>query len=177
MLFDTALGRCAIAWNLRGVRAASFPASDPEKVRARLLRHAPGARETETPPKVIERVKDDIVALLKGERRDFADAALDFSGVAKFDAAVYRLALNIKHGQTKTYGDIARAMSDVSLSRRVGQSLGRNPFPIIVPCHRVLGAGGAMTGFSATGGTQAKRRILKIEGAISQDLFDAMDAL
>lgn len=176
LLFETALGCCGIAWNACGVSAVSFPADDEDKVRARLLRHAPGAAKAETPPPEVMRLKDDIVALLAGERRDFDGAGLDYSGLADFDRQVYAHALEIKHGETKTYGDIARAMGDVSLSRRVGQSLGRNPFPIIVPCHRVVGAGGTMTGFSAPGGTDAKRRILKIEGAIGPDLFDAMNA-
>ena len=172
VLFETALGRCGVAWNDDGVCAVGFPSEDVQKVRARLLRHAPGAIESDAPPPEVERVKDDIIALLAGEKRDFVDVALDYSGLADFDKGVYRLALDIKHGETRTYGEIARALGDVSLSRRVGQSLGRNPFPIIVPCHRVVGAGGAMTGFSAPGGTEAKRRILKIEGALAPDLFD-----
>lgn len=95
-------------------------------------------------------------------------------GLPDFDRTVYGLTLEIGAGETKTYGDLARAMGDVSLSQRVGQALGRNPFPIIVPCHRVVGTGGAMTGFSAPGGAETKRRLLKIEGALGPDLLDAL---
>jgi methylated-DNA-[protein]-cysteine S-methyltransferase len=171
-LFETSLGRCGIAWSAAGVCAVSFPDDSDDKTRARLLKKAPGAEETETPPEHIARIVDDIVGLLGGDDRDLTYADLDMTGVDEFDRSVYALAIDIKPGETKSYGDLAKALGDVSLSRRVGQSLGRNPFPIIVPCHRIVGASGAMTGFSAPGGTVAKRKLLKIEGALAPDLFD-----
>ncbi len=171
-LFDTALGRCGLAWGPRGILAASFADKDDGKTRARLLRRAPRAAETDTPPPAIARVIADIIALFAGERRDLSYAELDMNGVADFDRSVLALTSEIPAGETKTYGDIAKALGDVSLSRRVGQALGRNPFPIIVPCHRVVGADGSMTGFSAPGGAEAKRRLLKIEGALQPELFD-----
>lgn len=172
MLFNTALGRCGIAWGARGIIAVSFPETDDEKTRAHLLRRAPAAEESTAPPTDIARIVGDIVALFKGEARDLSLARLDLADVADFDRRVYALTLEVKPGETKTYGALARALGDVSLSRRVGQSLGRNPFPIIVPCHRVVGAGGVMTGFSAPGGTETKRKLLKIEGALAPELFD-----
>ncbi len=172
-LFDTALGRCGVAWREAGIVAVSFPESDDEKTRQRLRRRAPEAQEISAPPDAIKTVIADIKTLFEGAASDLAYAALDLAGISDFDRAVYALSLEIKPGSTKTYGDLARALGDVAQSRRVGQSLGRNPFPIIVPCHRIVGAGGAMTGFSAPGGTEIKRRLLKIEGALAPDLFDA----
>jgi len=116
----------------------------------------------------------DIKALFEGERRDLSHAPLDWGGVGAFEREVYELSLKIMPGEAKTYGDLAKALGDVMQSRRVGQALGRNPFPIIVPCHRIVGADGAMTGFSAPGGAELKRKLLKIEGAIGPDLFDAL---
>ena len=171
-LFDTALGRCGLAWGAAGLRAVSFPEADNTKTIARLRRRAAEAVEA-PPPCAVARVIEKIVALLSGARADLSDADLDMSGIDEFDRHVYALALDIPPGETKTYGDIARALGDVALSQRVGQSLGRNPFPIVVPCHRVVGADGRMTGFSAPGGIDAKRKLLKIEGALAPDLFDA----
>ncbi|MEX0646043.1 MAG: methylated-DNA--[protein]-cysteine S-methyltransferase [Parvularculaceae bacterium] len=172
-LFDTALGRCGIAWNGAGVVAVAFPEEDDAKTRARLLRRANGAVETK-PSEFIERLIEDIVALLAGEKRDLTYADLDMTGVAPLDREVLGMTLEIRAGETKTYGDIAAALGDISLARDVGQALGRNPFPIVVPCHRVVGADGKMTGFSAPGGVEAKRRLLKIEGAIGPELFDSI---
>lgn len=174
ILFDTALGRCGLAWGPAGIVAVSFPEADDAETRARLLRRAPGARECAAAPAAVARLVGDIQALFEGAARDLAYADLDMSGAPDFDRAVWGLTLDIKPGETKTYGALARALGDVSLSRRVGQALGRNPFPIIVPCHRVVGAGGAMTGFSAPGGIGVKERLLKIEGALAPDLFDAL---
>lgn len=171
-LFDTALGRYAIAWSARGVAAVSFPEADEEKTKARLLKRAPGAAEA-VPPEDIRRLIDDIAALLEGEKRDLSYARLDMAGVGEFEQGVYRHTRAIAPGETKTYGDIAHALGDTALSQRVGQALARNPFPVVVPCHRVVGADGRMVGFSAPGGAEAKRKLLKIEGALAPDLFDA----
>lgn len=172
MLFDTAIGRCGIAWSAAGVCAVAFPEESDEKTRVRLLRKAQGAVETASPPEPIERLIADIRALLEDGKCDLSYADLDLSSISEFERSVYGLTLDIKPGETKTYGDLAKALGDVSLSQRVGQALGKNPIPIIVPCHRVVGAGGAMTGFSAPGGTESKRRLLKIEGALAPELFD-----
>lgn len=171
VLFDTSLGRCGVAWGPNGVRAVSFAeASDDETVK-RLMRRAQGAVER-VPSDAIAAVISDIKALFEGEPRDLSHASLDWDGVGDFEREVYKLSLKIKPGEAKTYGDLAKALGDVAQSRRVGQALGRNPFPIIVPCHRIVGASGAMTGFSAPGGAELKRKLLKIEGALEPDLFD-----
>jgi len=174
MLFDTAIGRCGIAWGDTGILAVSFPEDSDAATLQRLRRRVPEAEQAWEAPDTVATAIAGIRALAEGEAAGFADARLDIEGVGGFEKSVYALARKIPPGETRTYGEIARALGDVSLSRRVGQALGNNPFPIIVPCHRVVGAGGVMTGFSAPGGTETKRRLLKIEGAIGPDLFDLM---
>ncbi|MFZ2101390.1 MAG: methylated-DNA--[protein]-cysteine S-methyltransferase [Oricola sp.] len=174
MLFDTAIGRCGIAWGKRGIVAVSFPEAGDDKTLARLRRRARDASEVAEAPDEIMKVVADVRALAEGRDVRFGDAPLDLGGVSDFERAVYDLTRRIAPGETRTYGDLARDLGDVSLSRQIGQALGNNPCPIIVPCHRVVGAGGAMTGFSAPGGTETKRRLLKIEGAIGPDLLDLM---
>ena len=171
-LFDTEVGRCGLLWGPDGIRAASLPEKSDAATRARLSRGQGAAVETSSPPDAIQRVIDDIKALFEGAARDLAYADLDLGGVTDFDRCVLDLTLAIRPGETRTYGELARALGDVALSRRVGQALGRNPVPIIVPCHRVVGANGLMTGFSAPGGTDTKLKLLKIEGALAPDLFD-----
>lgn len=174
MLFDTAIGRCGIAWGDAGILAASFPESDDAKTLQRLRRRAPEAEQAWEAPDEIARAVAGIRALAEGGDASFDDARLDMRGVSPFERSVYALTRKIGPGETRTYGELARDLGDVALSRQVGQALGNNPVPIIVPCHRVVGAGGTMTGFSAPGGTDTKRRLLKIEGAIGPDLLDLM---
>ncbi len=113
----------------------------------------------------MQAVIDDIVALLTGQPVDLADAPLDMDGLGDLDRQVYEVARTIPPGRTMSYGDIATRLGDPTLARAVGQALGRNPFAIVVPCHRVVGADGRLTGFSANGGVATKERMLVIEGA------------
>ena len=173
-LFDTAIGACAIAWNARGIVGLQLPESTPERTAARLRRRLPGA-QPETPPPAVRAAIDGIVALLDGEPIDLSGVVLDETGVPEFHRAVYAIARTIAPGSTLSYGEIATRLGDRSLARDVGQALGRNPFPLIVPCHRVLAAGGKVGGFSANGGVTTKLRLLSIEGARTSDaptLFD-----
>jgi len=177
-LFDTAIGRCGIAWGDRGITAVQLPEADENKTRARLIRRRPDAREASPPPEV-RRTIDAIVALLRGERSDLSAAALDMERVEPFERGVYEIARTIGPGATLSYGEIAARLGDAALARDVGQALGRNPFPLIVPCHRVLAAGGKAGGFSANGGVTTKLRLLSIEGARTSDaptLFDGDQA-
>ncbi len=171
-LFDTALGRCGLCWGGAGLRAVSLAHDDEAATVAHLRKRAPEAQETETAPPEITQLIEDIAALFEGEKHDLSYAALDTDGIEPFELSVIELTKGIGPGELKTYGDLARALGDVGHSRRVGQALGRNPFPIVVPCHRVVGADGAMTGFSAPGGAGLKRKLLKIEGALEPELFD-----
>jgi methylated-DNA-[protein]-cysteine S-methyltransferase len=107
-----------------------------------------------------------IVALLDGTARpDLRDAELDWGDTPAFERRVYELTRAIEPGRTRSYGELALALGDASLARAVGQALGRNPWPIVVPCHRVLAAGGRPGGFSARGGLDTKLRLLEIEQA------------
>ena len=163
-LFDTAIGRCGIAWGRRGVVGVQLPEVSEAQTRARLMRRHLGAREAPPPPHV-RRAIDGVVALLRGEASDLSTVALDMEGVPQFHRRVYEVARTIAPGATLTYGDIAARLGERGAARAVGQALGRNPFAIIVPCHRVLAAGGKAGGFSANGGVATKLRMLAIEGA------------
>lgn len=118
---------------------------------------------------------DGIVALLRGEAIDLLAIELDMERVPPFHRRVYEVARTVPPGKTLSYGEIAARLGDPGVARAVGQALGRNPCPIIVPCHRVLAAGGKIGGFSANGGVTTKLRLLLIEGARMNDaptLFD-----
>jgi methylated-DNA-[protein]-cysteine S-methyltransferase len=174
-LFETPIGRCAIAWNAHGVAAVGFPEGGDEATRRRMVRRYPAARES-SPPRNIRSVIEDIVALLAGEARDLSRVAIDIAGISDFNRRVYEIARTIPAGSTLTYGEIAARLGDRALARDVGEALGQNPFPIIVPCHRVLAADGKVGGFSAPGGTKTKLKLLSIEGARRGDpvLFDRL---
>ncbi|WP_425410824.1 methylated-DNA--[protein]-cysteine S-methyltransferase [Hyphococcus sp.] len=159
LLFDTALGRCGLCWGEAGLRAVSFAHANEAATVAHLKKRARDAVETEIPPSQITRLIEDTNALFAGDKRDLSYAALDTDGIEPFGLSVIELTKQIGPGELKTYGDLARMLGDVGHARRVGQALGRNPFPIVVPCHRVVGANGAMTGFSAPGGAVLKRRL------------------
>jgi methylated-DNA-[protein]-cysteine S-methyltransferase len=163
-LFDTAIGRCGIAWNARGIVATCLPERDERRARARLRRRCPGAEE-QTPPVAVQHVIDRIVALLRGKADDLADVALDMDGVPEFNARIYAIARTIPPGETLTYGEIAKRLGMPDAARDVGQAMGQNPFPPLVPCHRVVAANHKTGGFSATGGVATKLRMLAIEGA------------
>jgi len=163
-LFDTAIGTCGIAWGERGIVAAQLPEDDETEARARMLTRFPGASEA-PPPRNVKRAIDDIVTLLDGKKTDLTKIALDMDGVPDFHRRVYDVARAIPPGETLSYGEVAAKVNAPGAARAVGAALGANPFPIIVPCHRVLGAGGKVGGFSARGGTTTKMRLLTIEGA------------
>jgi methylated-DNA-[protein]-cysteine S-methyltransferase len=113
----------------------------------------------------VRRAIDGIVALLRGEHRDLKDVTIDAGDLPEFNRKVYDIARTIPPGATLTYGEVAERLGDKLLARDVGQALGQNPIPLIVPCHRVLAAGGKTGGFSAPGGVVSKLRLLTIEGA------------
>jgi methylated-DNA-[protein]-cysteine S-methyltransferase len=162
--FDTAIGRCSIVWNAQGVVRTRLPENNEQATRDRICNRYPAARET-APPAKIKQAIDDMTALLAGEAKDLSGVRLDISEVPEFNRRVYDIARTIPAGATLTYGEIAQRLGDRALARDVGQALGKNPFPIIVPCHRVLAAGGKTGGFSAPGGVSTKMRMLTIEQA------------
>lgn len=166
-LFDTGIGRCGIAWSELGLSAVQLPESRDLETTARLLQRLPNASEAPPPPDV-QRALDAIVALLRGEAIDLSHVRLDMTGVPQFHRRVYDVARTIPAGTTISYGEIARRLGAPGSARAVGQALGHNPFPIVVPCHRVLATGGEAGGFSASGGVTTKLRLLSIEGAQTQ---------
>ena len=161
-LFDTALGACGIVWRGGEILGVVLPEADAAKTRERLGKRFSEAEEA-APPAEIGRVIAAIVALLAGDKIDLSEIALDLGSVPEFDRRVYEIARTIPPGETLTYGEIARRVGTLGDARAVGQALGRNPWPIIVPCHRVLAASGRTGGFPAPGGVDTKLRILTIE--------------
>jgi methylated-DNA-[protein]-cysteine S-methyltransferase len=163
-LFETPLGWAAVGWSAAGLANVRLPQSERTHTLASLKRRLPDAEEA-APPPAIAAVIADIRALLAGGRPDFANAPLDLSHTPDFHARVYEIARAIPPGETLTYGEVAERLGDKLLARDVGQALGKNPWPIVVPCHRVTAAGGKLGGFSAPGGAATKLRLLAIEGA------------
>jgi methylated-DNA-[protein]-cysteine S-methyltransferase len=174
-LFETAIRPCGIAWDERGaVRAVQLPEVSPRATRERLRRRCPGAAEA-APPLHLQDVIDGLTALLRGEPRDLAAVSLDMANLPSFQRRVYEVARTILPGATLTYGAVAARLGEPAAAREVGEALGANPFPLLVPCHRVVAADGRLGGFSAHGGAVTKRRLLWIEGAPAAgtaDLFD-----
>ena len=165
-LFDTPIGRCAIVWSERGVVGLQLPEGSEEKARARVTKRFPSAAAAPSTPEIRKAI-NLIVALLEGQPSDLSGIALDMDRVADFEQRVYAIARKIPPGQTLTYGDIATKLGDKLAARDVGQAMGKNPFPIVVPCHRVVAANGKLGGFSANGGVKTKLRLLAIEGTLS----------
>ncbi|MGE0484640.1 MAG: methylated-DNA--[protein]-cysteine S-methyltransferase [Gammaproteobacteria bacterium] len=170
-LFDTTIGPCGLAWRPSGLVGVQLPEKTPGATHARLAERF-GDLQAVEPRGAPRRARDAMIALLDGRAHDLGDVVLDMAAVTPFRRAVYDWARGIPRGQTRTYGDAAAALGQPGAARAIGQALGANPFPIVVPCHRVLAAGGKPGGFSATGGAATKLRMLAIEGALGgqQDL-------
>jgi O-6-methylguanine DNA methyltransferase len=163
-LFDTRIGRCGIAWRGRAVVGVQLPEANATATRARLRRLFPDASET-TVPGFVRTAIDGIVASVAGEPADLSTISLDMTDIPPFHRKVYEAARDIPPGRTVTYGGIATEIGSPRSARAVGQALGRNPFAIVVPCHRVVAAGGGTGGFSASGGVATKMRLLDMEKA------------
>jgi methylated-DNA-[protein]-cysteine S-methyltransferase len=175
-IFDTAIGRCGIAWGESGIVGVQLPEAREIETRKRLFLLYPEARETRPTPSVKAAI-EGIVALLRGETGDFADVALDMGGIHVFDQRVYQLTSRIPRGETLTYNEMAARLGASGAVRSVAQAIARNPFVVIVPCHRVLEAGSYTDKMSPHGGVISKRRLLSIEGAgspSSKTLFDVL---
>lgn len=172
-LFDTAIGCAGLAWNAAGLVGVHLPERDPEIARRSFLRRFPEGAEAPVEERLTATV-EAIRALMRGEKAGFETTPLDLSRTPEFHARVYEIARQIPPGETLTYGEVAVRLGDKLLAREVGAALGKNPWPIVVPCHRVTAAGGKPGGFSARGGVNTKLRLLAIEGAAAAaqaDLF------
>jgi methylated-DNA-[protein]-cysteine S-methyltransferase len=171
------IGRCGIAWGPAGIIGVQLPEAREIETRRRLYQIYPDAREAR-PPLNIEIAIEGIVALLRGQASDLSDIALDMTGIHAFNQRVYELTRAIPRGETRTYGEIATQLGASGAVHSVAQALARNPFVIIVPCHRVLEAGSYADKISPHGGSISKRMLLSIEGArsavSSKTLFDVL---
>jgi len=175
-IFDTAIGRCGIIWSSTGVVAVQLPEAREIDTRRRIFAVHPEAREQAAPLNT-ELAIEGIVGLLQGSDPDFSDVSLDAGGVPVFNRRVYEYTCSIPRGETRTYHEIAKALGASGASHSVAQAIGKNPFMIIVPCHRVLEAGNYADRISPYGGAISKRRLLSIEGThpvASKTLFDVL---
>ena len=163
-LIETALGTFGLAWTDAGVARVALPGRDRARTEIWISRDPAEPGFPDGPyaslPERIQRYAD-------GERIDFSDVRLDLDGVPEFNRQAYAELLKIGYGETTTYGAIARTLGDVTLSRAVGTAMGQNPIPLIIPCHRVMGANDKPVGFSSPGGVTTKMRMLALEHAAS----------
>jgi methylated-DNA-[protein]-cysteine S-methyltransferase len=168
-VFDSSIGPCGIAWGPRGITGVLLPEPSEQAVRDRLAASYPGVTSAQ-PPESVDRAIGRIRAVLAGRSHDdLTDIELDMTGLSDFLQRAYAVARAIGPGHTMTYGQVAERIGNPGLARAVGRAMGANPFPIIVPCHRVLGADGTIGGFSAPGGALTKRRMLLAEGVAERD--------
>jgi O-6-methylguanine DNA methyltransferase len=162
-LFETSIGVCGIAWDEDQIVAVKLPerTRKESETRLRLL----GATKSSAPPKWVARAMKMIAKQVDGRTQDFSRLKIDDAKSPPFHRRVYEAARAIPAGKTETYGSLALKMKAPKSSRAVGQALARNPFPIVVPCHRVLAAGNKPGGFTAFGGWETKKKLLLREGA------------
>ena len=162
-LFETEIGPLGLAWSAQGLTRIQLPEKDRAATARRLLGRCPDAVASsaeEAPTDVLRQLE----SYAAGERVDFADVRLDLTGIDDFGQSIYRAARAVSWGETTTYGSLAKQVGAPDAARAVGGAMGRNPIPIIIPCHRVLASGGKPGGFSAYGGVLTKERLLALEG-------------
>jgi methylated-DNA-[protein]-cysteine S-methyltransferase len=164
-LFDTVLGVCGVAWNERGLTGVQLPEKDRAATGRRLAAKCGSAGEAAPPPWVRALIAD-IQNYLDGGRIDFSAVSVDLDGVDDFRRSIYLALRGVGFGRTTTYGELARAIGSAEweAARDVGDAMGRNPMPLVIPCHRVLAAGDKLGGFSAYGGAATKQKLLALEG-------------
>ncbi|TIS56752.1 methylated-DNA--[protein]-cysteine S-methyltransferase [Mesorhizobium sp.] len=164
-VFETALGFMGIAWSEAGLTRLCLPQRNRDAVERRLLRHAGIAGQAARPePQWVTELIASIKAYAAGEDVDFSAVPVDLAGVDDFRLAIYDAARKLAFGETTTYGELARRAGHAGLARETGAALGANPVPLVIPCHRILAAGGKIGGFSAPGGSTTKEKMLAMEG-------------
>lgn len=166
-VLETVIGFMGIAWSEKGLIRLCLPEKSREVVERRLMRHAGVAANTTAnigqPQWVVELIAS-IKAYAAGEDVDFSDVPVDLDGVDDFRLAIYDAARKLGYGETTTYGELAKRAGQPGLPRETGAALGANPVPLVIPCHRILAAGGKIGGFSAPGGSATKEKMLAMEG-------------
>lgn len=163
-VFETAHGFCAVAWNDKGITRFRLPEPNAEATEQSLLRRMSNAVPAAPPPGVARAV-DAATRYFSGEKTDFNDVPLDLGEQSELFERIYAAARRLGWGETTTYGAMAKQIGDGwEIARDVGQAMAKNPIPLIIPCHRVLAAGGKIGGFSAPGGSKTKKKMLEMEG-------------
>ncbi|MCV9962384.1 methylated-DNA--[protein]-cysteine S-methyltransferase [Pararhizobium sp. BT-229] len=163
-IFDTAGGYCGIAWNSVGICRFQLPTRSAEATERNLLRRVPDAEQAHPTPELSETIAA-VRRYFNGEQIDFSDLTLDLDGQDEFFKRIYAALRRVGWGHTTTYGTLAKELgAGPEAARDVGQAMAKNPVPLIIPCHRVLAAGGKVGGFSAPGGATAKVHMLELEG-------------
>lgn len=164
MVFETALGFIGIAWSEKGLTRLSLFQRDRAAVERRMERLGVAIGGDSNAPAWIAALVRDVRAYAEGEEIDFSGVPVDLAGVDDFRLAIYKAARKLSFGETTTYGELAKRAGHGGLPRETGQALGANPVPLVIPCHRILAAGGKIGGFSAPGGSTTKERMLALEG-------------
>jgi methylated-DNA-[protein]-cysteine S-methyltransferase len=175
-IFDTAVGRCGIVWSGSGVLSVQLPQAREIDTRRRLYQLYPEAREAR-PPVNTEIAVVGITAILRGQDFDLAEVTLDLNAISHFNRRVYEFTRTIPRGETRTYSEVAQQMRREGTEREIAQAIAKNPYMIIVPCHRVLENGHYADKIAPSGGTISKRHLLSIEGthlSASKTLFDVL---
>jgi methylated-DNA-[protein]-cysteine S-methyltransferase len=164
-LFDTAIGECGVAWNMRGLVGVQLPEKDRGATELRLAVKCHSTNAAEVPP-WIQSLVASIQRYLAGQPVDFSSIAVDLDGIDGFRQRLYAALRSVGFGRTTTYGELAKELDLAGWegARDVGEAMGKNPMPIVIPCHRVLAAGNKIGGFSAYGGTTTKQKLLALEG-------------
>ena len=163
-VFETEAGFCAIGWSAAGIARFQLPDSSAAAAERNMLRRAPAARR-DTPPPQVAAVIAAAQRYFAGEAIDFSDVVVDLDGQDDFFRRIYAATRAVGYGKTTTYGTLAKELgAGPEVARDVGQAMAKNPVPLIIPCHRVLAAGGKVGGFSAPGGSTAQLRMLALEG-------------
>lgn len=176
-LFPTEIGLCGVVWNELGLIGVLLPEGGRDESLTRIAKRFPGSSEA-MPVGETARAIADIQKLMVDGDTDLTDIALDVARLSPALTRIYAATRAIPPGSTLTYGQIAKQVGVDA--RSVGQAMGRNPWPIVVPCHRVMGSGGKLVGFSARGGVDTKLTLLAIEKAKIGEgagLFDALGGL
>jgi len=162
-VLETVIGFMGIAWSEKGLIRLCLPERSRESVERRLMRHAGVSADTKQPQWVVDLIAS-IKAYAAGEDVDFSGVPVDLDGIDDFRLAIYDAARKLGYGETTTYGELAKRAGQPGLPRETGAALGANPVPLVIPCHRILAAGGKIGGFSAPGGSATKEKMLAMEG-------------
>jgi len=158
--FRTSWGFAVLAASEKGLCGLCLPTGSIRQARELARRRWPDAAPT---PNLLPKLQEQVRTYFLGQPVRFR-VPLDLTGLTDFQQAVLRACRAIDYGTTTTYGALAAAVGRPGAARAVGAVMARNPIPLIIPCHRVLGADGRLGGFSAEGGVDVKRRMLRLEG-------------